>query len=64
MTNFTSLQEAESFKAANHLYLQQLQEDVRAIPGVEYSDIWLNGSSPSFVAGYDIDDCQIVSFKI
>lgn len=60
----TNLSQAEAFKIDNRELLISLQDEVNSIPNVAYSEIWLNGNAPHFVAGYDFDDNQIVSLRI
>lgn len=64
MVSFTSVQEALSYEIANEAALRRLQREAEAVPGVEYSEVWLNGNCPSFVAGYDNQDEVIVCFKV
>lgn len=61
---FKNINEAEAFKNNNTAMLQALQTEIEKIDGVAYSDVWLNKNSPSFVAGYNNEDEQIVSLKI
>lgn len=61
---FKNIKEAEKYKKDNAAMLQQLQSEVEKIEGVAYSDIWLNKIAPSFIAGYNSDDEQVVSLKI
>lgn len=64
MVSFTSAQEALSYEIDNQASLRRLQREVEAVPGVSYSEVWLNGSCPSFVAGYDDQDEVIVCVKV
>jgi hypothetical protein len=64
MKIFKSLIETEQFKIDNCEYLAALQSELNSLPGVVYSEIWLNGNSPSCVIGFDAEDQQFVSLII
>lgn len=64
MKIFESLNEAEQFKVDNCEYLDALQSEINSLPGVAYSEVWLNGNSPSCVIGFDAEDQQFVSLLV
>ena len=61
---FSSTQQAEQFQRDNMALLQDLSNEVERIDLVSYSEVWLNGNGPSFIAGYSSEDEQIVSLPI
>ncbi len=61
---FSSLKEAETFRRNNSTMIDLLKMRVSNMPGVVHADVWLNESEPSFVAGYDAQDEQIVKIKL
>lgn len=61
---FASSEEAAQFKREHSQALDSLVERVKNMPGVDYADVWLNEYSPSFVAGYDSNDEQIVRIRL
>lgn len=61
---FESFAHSEKFKKDNLKLLSDLSNEVENIADVDYSEVWLNGNSPSFIAGFDKNDIQIVSLPI
>jgi hypothetical protein len=61
---FKSLEEADHFKQCEADRLMQLQTEALALDGVVHTEIWLCGNCPSFVAGFNSEDAQVVSFII
>ena len=53
---FESLEQAESFKKENRDYLEGLEKDCLALPGVYYAEAWLCGNTESFIACFNKDD--------
>jgi hypothetical protein len=64
MTTFNTTEEALAFKKQYADLLKAIQEEVESVDGVDYSEVWLCGNAPSFVAGVDSNDLHIVSIKI
>lgn len=61
---FNTIQELETFKKTSYHLLEYVQQEVCAIEGVTYSEIWLCVGSPSFICGYNSEDQPILSFPI
>lgn len=61
---FASLTHAEEFKQNNLKLLSELSSEVEKLEGIERSEVWLCGNCPSFIAGYDDNEEQIVSLPI
>lgn len=62
--NFDSLSQAKRYERDNADLISMLQKETEAIDGVLYSEVWLNGNPPSFVAGFNNEDEHIVSLKL
>ncbi|EGR0763340.1 hypothetical protein ETS23_06365 [Vibrio parahaemolyticus] len=61
---FSSSEEAAQFRRNHAIALDLVIQRVKTMQGVNYADVWLNQNSPSFVAGYDSNDEQIVRIKL
>lgn len=61
---FASASEAAQFRRNNALMLDLVTQRVEKMPGVDRAEVWLNQFSPSFVAGYDEHDNQIVRIRL
>lgn len=64
MTSFSTIEDAKAFRLANAELIRGLEREAESVMGVIYTDVWLNGASPSFVAGYNCEDIHVVSFPI
>lgn len=64
MTTFRTTEEALAFKRQYADIIKAIQDEVEAVDGVDYSEVWLCGNAPSFVAGVDHNDEHFVSIKI
>ena len=53
---FNSIEQAESFKKANRVFLDNLENECSKLPGVLYAEVWLCGKTESFVACFNEND--------
>jgi hypothetical protein len=61
---FTDYGQASAWRRDNDRLVRALNADVTRISGVSYTEDWLCGRCPSFVAGFNDDDEMIVCVPI
>lgn len=61
---FESGEDAEAWRNQNHQLLARLHEEVASIEGVAYTETWLCGACPSYIAGCGDDDHILVCLPI
>ena len=61
---FASLDQAQAWRQRSRGLLAELEAIAAAVEGVAYTDTWLCGNAPSYVAGFNAEDEMLVCFPI
>ncbi len=61
---FNTLADAEAWREENQDLLNAMHNEVRTIDAVQYTETWLCGTAPSFVAGFSDADEIIVCLRL
>lgn len=61
---FNDYHQASAWRRNNDGMLQAITAEVARVAGVSYTENWLCGECPSFVAGFNDEDTMIVCLPI
>jgi hypothetical protein len=62
--SFANRSEAHEWRGKNQATLVDLNMEAISMEGISYSETWLCGNGPSFVAGFDDEDRMVVCLPI